>query len=72
MYPNPANGSVFISVPGSDHYVLEVYSQNGSLVLNQLVSEMNFELNMEAFTKGLYFLKISDEKSVVFKKVVLN
>lgn len=52
MYPNPANGSVFISVPGSDHYVPEVYNQNGSLVLNQLVSEMDFEMNMEALAKS--------------------
>jgi len=73
IYPNPGHGifNITIEKPVSK---IEVYSTNGSLVLEQPVNGQLFNLNLTHLEKGLYFLKCSDESSGNYSsvKIIIN
>ncbi len=72
IYPNPTNGIVNIYSTQSKILKVELYSQTGQLLLNQLVNTTKFSTNISEFNKGVYILKvITQNGKVVYKKIVL-
>jgi len=67
IYPNPANDFINIQFKrNSDkQYNLQIFDIQGK----QVYYKQNFEtkyLNIEPFNNGIYFIRISDNKSVIF------
>ena len=73
IYPNPTTEIIIVSIPTfstNNKTILEVYNINGAL-LNSVPLNANFtEVDVSNLTAGVYFIKITDNDSVTFKKIV--
>ncbi len=70
IYPNPTTGRVTIDLGDHKAVQIEVLNQVGQIVRKRQTngnSRIQVELGKEA---GLYFIKITDESSVMLKKVI--
>lgn len=70
-YPNPTKDNLFIKAADVLDEI-SVYSVLGNLVKNVKVGATKYNLDMSSFNKGLYFVKIKNEKGVASKKIIKN
>jgi hypothetical protein len=79
VFPNPAsdNMNVKFTLKEASDVTVDLMDINGNKVAN-LVSEngmkgdINKSFNVSSYSKGVYFLKIKDEKSSSLKKIVIE
>ncbi|MEP4534313.1 MAG: endonuclease [Cyclobacteriaceae bacterium] len=67
IYPNPAVSDVRINIGDQELVKVEVYNQEGKLVLEQLLSK---SLNVSSLKKGLYFVLATTEEEVFYSKLI--
>lgn len=67
--PNPSTGIFNVIVAKSASYV--VYNLAGSVVKSGTVSG-SFDLNMSAYTKGIYALQVKSEDGVAVKRIIVK
>ena len=78
VYPNPSRGVFNVAFTSEDVQDLEVRVINvvGEVVytenLQQFVGEYTKSLDLESYTKGVYFLEITTNNGVVNKKLILQ
>ena len=72
VYPNPNKGEFFIQFNSNKNRTFEVYNSIGKLVLQSSTNNSNVQIDLTNNPRGIYFVKISDEKSTYIKKVVLK
>ncbi|HQZ78194.1 MAG TPA: T9SS type A sorting domain-containing protein, partial [Bacteroidia bacterium] len=68
IYPNPTTD--FINVKwntGVKVARIKIFNISGKEVMNQIVTEKYFQIDIRSFEKGIYFLSVNDS---VFRKVV--
>lgn len=73
IYPNPANDRVTINCIGSisNNAELFVYSiEEGKLVKYERLSSNKVVLDISDIAQGVYFVKVTDGKDVVVKKLI--
>src|SRR5699024_7733574 len=71
VYPNPTQRILHIEAIDNPIDVIQVFDLNGrSLIQEKFGSKKNVKLNMEDFSKGVYFIKISSGKQVRIKKII--
>jgi hypothetical protein len=70
VYPNPSNGQVRWHT--DEIRQVEVYQLNGVLLKQQSVQPSENTLDLSGFADGLYFLRLSNEKKTVTKKILLR
>lgn len=60
--PNPANDFINVLISkemiGKEYYI---YNANGIIIQKQKITNSNTKINLQDFSKGIYFLKIDDE-----------
>ncbi len=66
VYPNPTSGLLVIDIDALEK--VEMYSLSGTLLET---SDKN-EINLSHYAKGTYLVKISTDKGVAFKKVIVK
>ena len=77
VYPNPSRDIFNVSFTSEDAQDLEVRVINvvGEVVytenLEQFTGEYNKEIDLVTYTKGVYFLEITTENGVIYKKMIL-
>ncbi|NTW32020.1 MAG: T9SS type A sorting domain-containing protein [Bacteroidetes bacterium] len=73
IYPNPAFDHVIIDFPAfskNNKTILELFNLNGAL-LNSIEIKGNLsKLNISELPAGVYFIKVTDNKTVIVKKIV--
>ena len=75
VYPNPTSGKFTIqniNYNNSTNNLLSIYSANGQLIYNQLMQGKNTEINLENYSKGIYFVKILSDLGVAIEKIVVD
>jgi hypothetical protein len=58
VYPNPANSVVNINISQSQYINFEIYSMIGSMIYSGNISGGQFKLDISAYERGVYFLKL--------------
>lgn len=71
MYPNPTQGVVRISSDNTVHS-MALYGMKGEMLENRSVASKEFELHLEGYSQGVYFLRLITDEGVLTKKVVLS
>ena len=61
IYPNPANDIISLVNLTSTSQSAYIYSAQGKLLLETLVSSKSQHISLEAFPAGLYFLRIENQ-----------
>ncbi len=71
LHPNPSSGMVYIQteVENLDKMKVEIYDGIGSIVKSQMFDQ---SLDLNALSKGVYFINFTNDKGTVTRKVVLQ
>lgn len=80
VYPNPADDKVTIQYPaGFKRYQLQMFDALGQLVVNEQLNDdgayngtLTHQLDVSAFTKGVYIVNIQTEYGSSFKRLVIQ
>ncbi len=73
IYPNPTNYYLIIdNLSVDDNCVITMHNINGIVQFERVSNESKIQLNLTSMQKGLYFLKITNNKSVKVSKIVIN
>ena len=72
VYPNPTDGILNISVSNGSIDNIVVTDITGNELMNQAVDADQAEIDLSAYNKGLYLVKILTENDSYTKKVVLK
>lgn len=77
IFPNPSTGLLNIDLAkDSQHYVLKVYNCLGEIIVSKEIigcsGNCNQIIDLSRYENGLYLLKISDDKSSVTRRIILN
>ncbi|SRR5690554_1360819 len=71
VYPNPTDGILIIDSDSQsmiiNYFILNL---NGSIVKNGNIGQNYTEINISDLSNGIYFLKIENENSTEFRKIV--
>ncbi len=71
IYPNPTQGHVTLHSETTMH-VIEFYSIDGKLLLSHRLQSNNAKLDLSAYPKGTYFLRITTATAASTKKLVIR
>ncbi len=71
IYPNPTKDVVCIE---SNNVIqsMALYGAKGEMIDRRSVDSMNFEIHLEGYSKGVYFVRLVTDEGVITKKVVLS
>ncbi|MDO9255202.1 MAG: T9SS type A sorting domain-containing protein [Bacteroidales bacterium] len=73
IYPNPSKGKVTINKENTPAYI-EIYNSIGTRIYSDL--EFNrqtaIEIDLSGYPKGIYFVKINNQKNSITKKVIIQ
>jgi uncharacterized repeat protein (TIGR01451 family) len=71
IYPNPASDRIFIVLQKEcKNTKLEIFNTNGQLLMNQNILELKTSIDISTLPKGIYFIKLMNEKEVMVEKFV--
>ena len=76
LFPNPSSDIAVIQsyAPTISDLKIELFDINGKLILEDTLKQGSTMcyLNLETVYSGVYFVKISDNKNSIIKKVVVS
>ena len=73
IYPNPAYNDITIETPqSSGESILSIYNINGQELLKQNITTNKTQIDISGLSKGVYFVKLANEKTVTVKKIIKN
>lgn len=74
LFPNPSNGIFTLQIHdlNDSNYTFEMISIDGHSVFKGLINENSTEVNASALSAGLYFLKLNDSKTSIYKKIIIK
>ncbi len=78
IYPNPSSGIIYAALDVTHHQKLTISLINAvgqeviSETFNTTTGKKQIELNVEGYADGAYILKVSNAKSSVYRKVIVN
>lgn len=70
IYPNPANDFITIETGIPGNYYIGVTSINGQLLLNKIVENREYVLDLSSFNSGIYLITVRSDNFIYIKKIV--
>ena len=71
IYPNPATDKIYIDLNDINHCSIELFDAQGKTILNKELNQQKNSVNMQEFSKGLYFYSVKiDGKQVKTGKII--
>lgn len=71
VFPNPSTQIVHIQGE-EDIHTIDIISTNGQLLKTIVVRTKNTQIDLGAFPKGMYWLKIRTQSKIITKEILLN
>jgi hypothetical protein len=71
IYPNPVTDQLNIT-SGSEMTQVQIFNQIGQLVYGQVVKDNNLNVNATGFNAGVYFVRITTDKGIATKKIMVK
>lgn len=73
LFPNPANGSTNLLFNGPEDDVrYALYNMQGQILISEILVNNSTEVDLSALSKGIYLIKVFDEKTSLFRKLVVE
>ena len=72
IFPNPNQGTFSIQWKNEQFKTLEVFDATGKCILKQMILHQGFFNENEKLKSGVYWLKLSSEKSISTKKIIVE
>jgi photosystem II stability/assembly factor-like uncharacterized protein len=73
IYPNPANSTVTIEIPAymmKDVVNLSLFDINSRLIRTLPINDSKTQIDISELPAGVYIIKVSDNSSIAFKRLV--
>jgi hypothetical protein len=73
VYPNPVSDKLKIDIQNVNNLkstIISVYDTQGKLLLQQTITKQQTELNISEFAKGIYVVKVNNDKNTMVSKFV--
>tara|TARA_B110000003_G_scaffold68842_1_gene70081 strand:+ start:27462 stop:29300 length:1839 start_codon:yes stop_codon:yes gene_type:complete len=70
IYPNPTSSS--LTLEGRNNFDYKLFDLNSKLLGYSNSLSNKYKLDLSSYPQGIYFLQISDEKSIHHKKIILQ
>jgi hypothetical protein len=71
LYPNPANDHVFIATSG-DLKRVTVYNAIGQLIMDEITTGRQYELNTAGYTIGVYMVRVETASGVTTRTLAIQ
>ncbi len=72
IYPNPNDGQFVIDLPDAEKTNIEVLTINGQVVYTKQSVDVHNVINLKTFDKGIYFVRITNHRTVANYKIVVQ
>lgn len=74
IYPNPAQNSFFVTFENafSDGFSIQLIDMKGLVLQKINTNEAKICVNTEGLSNGIYFLKIQNNDTIFFRKILIN
>ena len=74
LFPNPSNGMFTLEIDKylDSEYALEIVSINGRSILKQTIYDNKTQVNANSLNPGMYFLKINNSDTSIYKKIIIK
>lgn len=73
IFPNPASDKITIYSQNTRILEVEIYDLTGTCLYRNLIAGSNrIDLNTDNFPKGMYVLKVRDERDKISRKIVIQ
>ncbi|MCF8332327.1 MAG: T9SS type A sorting domain-containing protein [Bacteroidales bacterium] len=72
IFPNPALDIIFITIEQKSVYSVEIFNLAGQMIFSKEVNEQQLRVNVSGWDPGLYFVQLSTEKGIIFRKVIVT
>ena len=72
IYPNPSSGILNITNRTNSKIEFVVYSILGKSIKTGTISDFNNEIDLSGFNNGIYIVKLSQNNSSIYKKIILS
>ena len=69
IFPNPANDYLQINVDNENKSSLTIFDLTGKIILKKGFHK-NIKLNIQDFTKGVFFIEIKTENKLITRKII--
>jgi len=70
IYPNPTSG--IIKVVGESVNYIEILNTSGNVIRQLRTSDNTTQINLEEYSKGVYFIKTHTNSGIAVRKIVLT
>ncbi len=71
VYPNPTNGNFTITLSNMENAVVEITAIDGRIVYSERFTSSNVKtIDLSALSNGMYSIRVSNENSVLTKKLI--
>lgn len=70
FYPNPAKNQVYINSKYLNGGLLEIYNSNGQILMTNNSTSNQISLDISNLPNGIFFVKVSNQKESVVKKLI--
>jgi len=72
IYSTPTSSTLHIEHSLAEDLMFELYSIEGKIIFEQVLTEKRSELNVSQFSKGPYFVRITEGERVFSQKIVIG
>lgn len=70
IYPNPTHTELHIEAATPNHYLIEIASINGQVIVNQTMEGTVSKIDLSILQKGFYFITIRSKDFVTTRKII--
>ena len=72
IFPNPFTDNIILlsRIENCDNCIVEIYNTFGSLIHKSIIIKERTEINLSQQSSGVYFIKVSDSKGSIIKKLI--
>jgi len=71
IYPNPNKG-IFNIKTSAKKLLVEIYSTIGALVADEIINDGNKQINLSHQPKGIYFVKMINNRNIELRKLIIH
>jgi CubicO group peptidase (beta-lactamase class C family) len=76
VFPNPVHHNESLNLKFSNHAAglkhVEIYNLEGQVVLQKSTTKSTFSIDISAFSKGIYFVKVRESEGYKFQKITID
>ncbi len=72
IYPNPNRGNFHVDLKEKSNSSVEITNISGQVVYKKILNNLNNEIKLNGFSKGIYFVKVTNGTNTYFDKIVIE